>query len=154
MNEYPDYFPPFLQDFHAQKDFFKAFYLWRSMLDNKRELDGNANQFSSRISDMGNFMELQCLFENVLLFLHLHGWQLYRSRKKGDYSNIEETVESLRNLQQAWWSLMEDEDGLRMKDEYIIKFMTPFHNWLPYMPVEIQEKWRVLAVKGEETADV
>ncbi len=142
MKEYPDYFPEFMQDFHDQKDLFKAFYVWRGMMDNKRDAESN-NRFrlSMRLSDMGNFRELQCLFASMLDFLFMHGWQLYRTRKSGEYADINKSISSLNDLERAWWSLLENGNGLRMKDEYIKEFMQPWLSWLPYMPEEVQKAW-------------
>lgn len=132
MKEYPDYFPEFMQDFHDQKDLFKAFYTWRLMMDNRN---------NSTLAQMANFRELQCLFASMLDFLFSHGWQLYRTRKPGEYADINKSVSSLNNLERAWWSLLEDRNGLRMKDEVIREYMIPWLNWLPYMPELIQKEW-------------
>jgi hypothetical protein len=47
----------------------------------------------------------------------------------------------LNDLERAWWSLLENENGLRMKDEYIKEFIQPWLGWLPYMPEEVQKAW-------------
>jgi hypothetical protein len=132
MKEYPDYFPEFMQDFHDQKELFKAFYTWRSMMDKRS---------NSNLAQMANFRELQCLFASMLDFLFMHGWQLYRTRKSGEYADIDKSVSSLNDLERAWWSLLENENGLRMKDEYIKEFVQPWLGWLPYMPEEVQKAW-------------
>jgi hypothetical protein len=132
MKEYPDYFPEFMQDFHSQKDLFKAFYIWRSMMDKRS---------NSSLAQMANYRELQCLFASMLDFLFIHGWQIYRTRKPGEYADINKSISSLNDLQSAWWSLFEPENGLRMKDETTQKYMNRWIEWLPYMPEEIQEKW-------------
>ena len=132
MKEYPDYFPEFMQDFHDQKDLFKAFYTWRSMMDKKNGSD---------LAQMANFRELQCLFVSMLDFLFSHGWQLYRTRKPGEYADIYGSVSSLNDLQKAWWSLLEPAGGLRMKDEFVKEYMTRWLSWLPYMPESVQKEW-------------
>lgn len=135
MSDFPDYYPEFMRDFHDQKDLFKAFYTWRLMMDNKNGSD---------LAQMANFRELQCLFVSMLDFLFAHGWQLYRTRKSGEYADIQRTVSSLNDLQAAWWSLLEDRDGLRMRDEVIQEYMGRWNSWLPYMPDEVQAAWENL----------
>ena len=39
MDEYPAYFPPFMRDFHDQKNLCKAFWTWLEMMDNKRDAE-------------------------------------------------------------------------------------------------------------------
>lgn len=152
MSEYPDYFPPFLDDFHEQKDFFKAFYLWRHMMDNKIDLEQGPDPFRTRLSDMSNFRDLQCLFASVLDFLKMHGWQLYRTRRKGEYADIDQTVADLKNLQSAWWSLMEPRGGLKMRPQCVEEYMQKFDKWLMYMPESVRDAYAKFKAEQQEAA--
>lgn len=152
MSDYPNYFPPFLDDFHRQKDFFKAFYLWREMMDNKIDLEQGADPFRPRLSDMSNFRDLMCLFASVLDFLMMHGWQLYRTRQKGDYADIDQTVTDMKNLQSAWLSLLAPANGLKMKPQYVEEYMQKFDKWLMYMPDQVRDAYAAFKAEQQDAA--
>ena len=149
MSEYPDYFPPFMRDFHDQKDLVKAFYTYLDMRDNKREAEGKENDpyhsidFKRR-SAMCAWTSFHILLASFIDFLHLNGYQIYKARAKGvgkpeEFGAI---VNDLKELPDVWYSLTNPGGTLAYNTKHCIKIMDRWTNWFPYMPPEAVEAYR------------
>lgn len=136
MKDYPDHFPKFMQDFHEQKRLFKAFFVWRLMMDAKCNAD---------LAKRSNLVDFMCLFDSMLDFLFLHGYQLQRTRRKGSYANVDRSVESLNNLGNAWGWLLGAEPQPVHPAHHIGLSMKQWEDWIEYMPQAVQEKWKELS---------
>ena len=78
------YLPPFLRDFHDQKDVFK-------MLDGVRERSITKNS-GSYMADM-SFVDAQVYTIDIFLWVMArHGYTLQRSRKRLTFSDIDDTI--------------------------------------------------------------
>ena len=133
MSDYPDYYPPFMQDFHQQKELFKAFFVWRLMMDARN---------GATLAQLSNFRDFMCLFASMIDFLFTHGWQVQRTRRRGEYPDIDESVQSLRELERAWMLIL-DKDGPQPANpaSAIDAPMERWRDWLEYMPESVRREW-------------
>lgn len=81
------YLPPFLRDFHDQKDVFKAIHT----LVNKHEVMENVNWVDGQIYTIDVF----------LWFMARRGWTLQRSRKDVEFIDLDKTVSDVKNYREA-----------------------------------------------------
>lgn len=132
MNNYPDYFPSFMQDFHDQKDLFKAFFVYRAMLDRRND---------SSVASRSNWMDFMIVFASFVDFLYTHGWQLYRSRSNKNPLDIETSTQSLLALELAWFALGGDDLQPGNRQKYVHEPMQKWAEWLEYMPDGVKEAW-------------
>ena len=133
--------PYFLQDFHDQKDIVKAFYVWLEMRENVREHDDpEAFRYAQRRNQMCNWANFQILMLTFLDFLGLLGWQLYRSRRKDEYPDLEEVKRDLLNLRTAWICLTV-EDGPQLRADFLEEYMKTFSEWFEFMPEYVKDAW-------------
>jgi hypothetical protein len=146
MSDYPDYFPPFMRDFHDQKDLVKAFYTWLhisdSCLNKERGTDIDRPSTCS-------WIDFHILFTSMIDFLWRNGWQITRTRRRVEHADIQASIRNLRELDMALGSLLMEEHPLRLKDEQILRILEDWKEWLPYLPKEAQEF--VKDKKGSET---
>lgn len=81
------YLPRFMRDFHDQKDVFKAIHEIIS-----------ANPSTKEIS----WVEAHCYVIDVFLwFMATRGWTLQRTRVKGEFLDIDETIEKQNAARRA-----------------------------------------------------
>lgn len=80
------YLPPFMREFHDQKDVFKY-------LDDVQERNIKKSRHGDR-SDIVNWRRAQIYTIDIFLWVMArHGYTLQRSRKKLPFSDIERTIE-------------------------------------------------------------
>jgi hypothetical protein len=138
--DYPEYYPPFMQDFHDCKNFIKAFYVWLDMLDNRREMNGEKfDKTYKRRTDMCDWVSFHILAVSLLDFLHRFGYQVYRTRKRGEYANIDD-IREFSQLNELYFSICNPDHPLADTKEYIAMKLEQWHEFVQYMPREVREK--------------
>lgn len=80
--------PPWLQDFHDQKDLFKTIQSWANPVDRKEEPDSHY----SVTWIQGHTYTI----DTFLRFMALHGFTLQRSRKKLEFCDLDESIKALK----------------------------------------------------------
>lgn len=80
--------PPFLRDFHDQKDVFKT--LWCNM---------NLSKFSKEVRELGWINFHIIIIDIFLWWMAKRGWTLQRSRQKIEFLDISEDIKSFKNEQ-------------------------------------------------------
>lgn len=145
MNDYPNHFPPFMRDFHDQKNLCKAFYTWLTMMENRMEArDENAFLFSGRRTDMCGWIDFNILLASFVDFLNTNGWRIYRARDRQEHADINESVEELNNLEHAWGEI---HDPILLTREQCIEQIEAFEVWLPFMPEHVRLEYEKAVVK-------
>ena len=163
MAENPQ-FPPWFRDFHDQKDLVKAFYTWLEMMDNKANQERRERTQANRGRDLLDYERLDrigscgwvsfhILLTSFLDFLQQHGWVLYRTKKQGDYPDLEDSIMELRNLDLAWMGVTDACSPLTPRTDFITSTMEKWAAWLPYMPAPVQEAWAQMEREKEATDD-
>jgi hypothetical protein len=155
--EYPDYFPPFMRDFHDQKDVVKAFYTWLDMMDAKQE-KVNGKKFTElrpRRAQTCPWPSFVVLLASFVDFLNLNGYRIYKARGNGagNPDEFEEVIKDLKDLPEVWRSLVYPGEMLTYKPEHCIETMDRWANYIQFMPDTVQEAYRkakAAKVEGEE----
>lgn len=93
------YLPPFLRDFHDQKDVFKAIHT----LVNKNEGTKRVNWVDGQIYVIDVF----------LWFMARRGWTLQRSRKDVEFVDLDKTVSDVKaHHEAAFYAMMKNNSGV------------------------------------------
>lgn len=145
MSDTPNYYPPFLQDFHDQKDFFKAFYTWLTMMDNQREDKERKSHMGLLVSkmprrdEMCNWSDFHVLVISMIQFLDTAGYRVYK--KKGVETDTNAIISDLKTLPLIWDAIRyPDEIVCRMREEYWRPIMERWKGWWDLMPKDVIAK--------------
>jgi hypothetical protein len=143
MSDYPDYFPSMMQDFHECKMLVKAFYTWLDLLDTRQEQNGKKfdNELHRRRSQMCNWVDFNILMVSFFDFLFTCGYQIQRTRRKGDFLESE-AIRDLSQFQEMYYSLCYPKETLAWNEEYTKSMMLRWLSVISYMPEEVQKAWK------------
>jgi hypothetical protein len=80
--------PPWLQDFHDQKDLFKAIQVWTNPLDREKEPDPHYSV---------TWVQGHCYtIDTFLRFMAFHGFTLQRTRKRLEFCDLDESIGAVK----------------------------------------------------------
>lgn len=141
MDEYPDFYPPFMRDFHDQKTLIKSFYTWLIMMDNRQEraCGRKFDKYHKRRIDRCSWIDFHVLVLSFLDFLHYFGWVIYQSRKRNTEitQDVAASAQELLDLQYVWYSLIDPNSPLSFPPEKTQEILTKWDRWRPYFPQDV-----------------
>lgn len=130
--DFPEYMPPFLQDFHDGKDTVKAFYTFLEMMDNKQRID-NDHQIDRPA--MCTWVDFHCLLLSFLDFMNQLGYRMYQTRGLKERPDTFQLIREFKELPDIWYSLINPDAQLVFRADYCVEHMDKWGDgWKRIMP--------------------
>lgn len=146
--DYPDYYPPFMRDFHDSKDTIKAFYTWLDLMDNKQRMDeGYQLDRPAKCS----WVDFNILVVSFIDFMHSLGYTFYKTRGKDKVdADPYQAIRAFKDLDNVLHSLIAPGDILTYQPEYCVEFLDQFgEGWLRLMSTAAIQEYRKLKQEHE-----